>query len=268
MDQQVGQQFQQIHGLLYGYYQLLIRQRRKIASLEARECLRTAGRTPRFSVEFTSQYGEDALIWDIFDGKLDGFFIEVGAFDGYNYAVTYGLEAIGWNGLLVEPIPQRYEQCKARRPHSRVVHGALSHPGHPPTLELSIVNDVFGGMLSFVAGAHEQQARMTQHGAQMTKVRVPVYTLNELLKDHTGPIDVASIDVESYEIPVLQGFDLNRFKPRVLLIEDEAGAPRQDLTNYLSTIPYTWCGMLECNRVLVRNDEPVLLERAQRILTI
>jgi hypothetical protein len=52
-------------------------------------------------VEFRSQCGEDALIWDAFNGQLDGFYIEVGAFNGYDFSVTYALDCIGWNGLLI-----------------------------------------------------------------------------------------------------------------------------------------------------------------------
>ena len=56
-------------------------------------------------LEFRSQFGEDALLWDFFAGQLDGFFIEVGAFDGYNYSVSYAFECIGWDGLLIEAHP-------------------------------------------------------------------------------------------------------------------------------------------------------------------
>ena len=38
--------------------------------------------------------------------KLDGVFVEVGAFDGYTFSNTWGLAQRGWRGIYVEPIPK------------------------------------------------------------------------------------------------------------------------------------------------------------------
>src|SRR5438045_2172687 len=111
--QQLGQAVVNLQRHVQMIYAQLIRARQKVYALHAESKLRAAGRSPRIPIEFTSQFGEDLLIYDLFDGKFDGFFIEAGAFDGYRYSATYALEAIGWSGLLVEPIPQRAEQCRA-----------------------------------------------------------------------------------------------------------------------------------------------------------
>src|SRR5437867_1880647 len=76
----------------------LTRTRQKVYMLEAGVRLRALGKQPRLPLEFTSQFGEDLLAWDLFNGKTEGFFIEAGAFDGYHYSATYALEAIGWKG--------------------------------------------------------------------------------------------------------------------------------------------------------------------------
>src|SRR5262245_62505332 len=57
--------------------------RRRITAMQAEARLALTGRRPRFPVEFRSQFGEDLFFWELFGGKLDGFFIEVGAYDGY-----------------------------------------------------------------------------------------------------------------------------------------------------------------------------------------
>ena len=62
----------------------------------------------------STKYSRPAL-FDI-DRKLanylnykKGFFIEVGANDGYNQSNTYYLEKIlDWRGILVEPIPELF----------------------------------------------------------------------------------------------------------------------------------------------------------------
>src|SRR5690349_12929921 len=105
----------------------LRRTRQRLFALEAESRLRWAGRSVRYPVEFTSQYGEDLMLWELFDGASDGFFIEAGAFDGYHYSVTYAFEAVGWNGLLVEAAPEPVERCARRRRYSKVHHNVLSH---------------------------------------------------------------------------------------------------------------------------------------------
>lgn len=219
--------------------------------LEAIEKLQSLGKKPVYPVEFRSQFGEDSLVWELFEGKLDGFFIEVGAFDGYNYAVTYALESLGWKGLLIEAIPERAAQCKERRKNSRVVHAALASK-HGGEATFSVTEDVFGGMLSYL-DPNSQHAKTVSH-AKKRQVTVPVTTMNELLKDHQGEIDLAVIDVEGGEVALLGGFDLHKYKPKVLLIEDNERGANAALHNYMSMMPYVMVGWLEVNRIYVRAD--------------
>jgi Methyltransferase FkbM domain len=50
---------------------------------------------------------------------------------------------------------------------------------------------------------------------------VEIRTLNEVLAEARNPkLDLVSIDVEGTELQVLRGFDLERHRPGVLLVED------------------------------------------------
>lgn len=237
--------------------------RKKVYGLEARAALAEAGRKPKMPVQFRSQFGEDLIIWDLLGGQLDGFFIECGAFDGVHLSVTYVLEALGWKGLLVEGIPQRFEQCRTNRPNSRVVNAALSRRGSPPEATFTVTEDHYGGMLSYLTSSAAHKQAIAQANMKQTKVTVPCTTMNELLKDHTGPIDVAVIDVEGGEIDLLDGFDLHKWKPRVLLLEDNERGQDPALGNYMATQPYVQVAWVEINRVYVRADETGLIARAQ-----
>ncbi|MGB6511295.1 MAG: FkbM family methyltransferase, partial [Xanthobacteraceae bacterium] len=57
--------------------------------------------------------------------------------------------------------------------------------------------------------------------AQST-IDVPVRTLDDILEQAgaPAPIDFVSIDVEGHEVEVLSGFDLARWRPRLVLVED------------------------------------------------
>jgi hypothetical protein len=59
--------------------------------------------------------------------------------------------------------------------------------------------------------------------AAESAIEVPARTLDDILEEAKAPapIDFVSIDVEGHEVEVLKGFDLRRWQPRLLLIEDQ-----------------------------------------------
>ncbi|MGE3274324.1 MAG: FkbM family methyltransferase [Vicinamibacterales bacterium] len=217
----------------------------------AASALAAAGRAPAYPLEFRSQFGEDALIWTLTGGQLEGFFIEAGAFDGYRYAATYALECLGWTGLLVEAIPERAEECRVRRPRSRVVHAALGEIAGGETT-FTVTEDPYGGLLSYVDPKAVGKKSVT--AMKSRAVTVPTTTLDALLEGHQGEIDAAVLDVEGVEIPLLRGFDLTRFRPKLLVIEDNSRGADPALADYMAGHPYVQIAWLKVNRVYVRED--------------
>src|SRR5262245_51853583 len=224
LDTEVGRLHGQMAGLL-----------RKYCVQGAAAKLAGAGRSPHTPLEFKAQHGEDLVLYEIFEGSLDGFFIEVGAFDGVSYSVTYILEALGWTGLLIEALPERFEQCRASRPRSRVVHAALGPRGSSGTTTFNAVQDSFGGMLSFHKPKPQHVAQLDGAGIKRSAVTVPLTSMDELLREHKGAIDAAVIDVEGCEAEVLAGFDLLKHKPKVLMIEDNTLGADATLNQHMAT---------------------------------
>jgi FkbM family methyltransferase len=246
----------------------------KVYALEAAAALARAGRAARFPVEFVSQHGEDLLLWDLFDGALTGFFVEAGAFDGKTHSVTYALEAVGWRGLLVEPLPEAAAKCAALRTGSRTVAAALSGPtlAGPATAGAGGASareagfrfvHTWGGTWSHLADRPASPFTVDTSREASTLLTVPVTTLNELLADHQGPIDVVVLDVEGAEASVLQGFSLERFRPRVMMIEDNSLGRSGELTAALAGRGYTHAAWSGVNRVYIRNDEAGLFARLE-----
>jgi len=57
-----------------------------------------------------SQYGQDQLIDKLLNQKRNGFFVEIGGYDGETFSNSLFLEKErGWSGLLVEANPYTYE---------------------------------------------------------------------------------------------------------------------------------------------------------------
>ncbi len=66
-----------------------------------------------FQPDSTCQVAHLGFIYELFFGqKLDGMFVEVGAFDPTELSNTSCLADRGWSGLLVEPVPDHAERCR------------------------------------------------------------------------------------------------------------------------------------------------------------
>lgn len=241
--------------------------RRRVAEMEARLSLAESGRKPALPVKFRAQFHEDTYLWELFEGRLDGFFIECGAFDGLYLSVSYAFEAVGWSGLLVEALPEKAKACADNRPGSRVVNAAMGGRDAKGEVEFIVTDDKWGGMLSYFNTTRHHLEAVERANVPRKKVSVPYTCFNELLRNHSGPIDFAVLDVEGGEVPLLEGFDLHRFKPRVLVIEENTwDVPVSPIQAYLRMQPYVEIGGLACNRIFVRADETDLIERAKKLL--
>jgi FkbM family methyltransferase len=157
--------------------------------------------------------------------QSQGVFVEAGANDGIEQSNTFILERYrGWRGLLVEPIPELAQACRRNRPHAIVECAALvpfSHVGSQVAMRSC-------GLMSTVKGAMASDAEELAHvreGARIQRLKVcelevPAATLTSLLEKHAiRDVDFLSLDVEGYELSVLEGLDFDRYRPTFMLIE-------------------------------------------------
>jgi len=157
-------------------------------------------------------HAEDQLKAEFFGPAKSGFFVEVGANDPQRGSQTWQFEQAGWTGILVEPQPDLAERARRTR-RARVVAAACSSPANDgKTMRL------------YLSGPHSSLRRdLAVTGiVPDSSIEVPIQTLDTILEEATAPIpiDFVSIDVEGHEVEVLSGFDLTRWRPRLILIED------------------------------------------------
>ena len=174
-----------------------------------------------------------------------GFFIEAGAHDGFFESNTYYLEKIkGWSGLLVEPVPELYLECRRQRPKAQVVNCALVSFDHPDS-HLEMIN---ADTMSFVKRETQfqnQRLAMAKTWVKTKEITVPARTLTSILDElEVSTVDFLSLDVEGYELTVLKGLDFTKYRPKFILIEFFLNeSEMKEVEDYLSNY-YVYCEQL------------------------
>lgn len=186
---------------------------------------------------FFGQNGDDFLLWKFFGRKRRGFFIDVGAFDGVHLSNSYAFELAGWRGICVEPVEEFYKLCRAARPRSTCLHCACVGDEDAGCVELSV--EPLGLLSGLCVNEPDVRRRYAARGLDYSGLRrtsVRAATLNSILLEHAPSVarlDFLSVDVEGTELDVLQGLDLARHRPRVIVVEANDTQAAARLANYL-----------------------------------
>lgn len=140
-----------------------------------------------------------------------GVFVEVGAYDPVFQSQTLHLELTGWNGLLVEPVPEFAENLRRAR-QADVVQCACVAPEAAASGRVALLERRGNSTIVF----DPRKVRPEDY-----VLEVPAATLDSVL-DGAGlsRIDFLSVDVEGAEPDVLRGVTLSRFQPSLVVVDD------------------------------------------------
>jgi FkbM family methyltransferase len=211
--------------------------------------------------QFHSQSGEDAILAGIFEGKESGTCLEVGALDGIKDSITLYFEKKGWLCILVEANPGLADKAKANR-RARVFSCAAGRESG--TIEFVIARGA--EYLSTMMPTEYQISRMLKDGATIERVNVPVMRVDDILQQaDVSRLEFATIDVEGAELEVLQGFDLDRWKPRVLVLEDNPEDHDRRVQRHLGSRGYLCFYHDGLNNWYARKGDKSLLTPARRL---
>ncbi len=163
---------------------------------------------------------EKLAIRNFFNNATNGFFVEVGANEpDAPESQTFHLENLGWTGILIEPIPELAERAKLVRQSSKVWQVACTSTEKIGEVEFLIP------LLEekAITGHASLRANIDEHNYKsFKKIKVQATTLTEILEsENIKSIDFISIDVEGAELEVLRGIDLQKFRPKLILLEDK-----------------------------------------------
>jgi len=163
---------------------------------------------------FCSQFGQDLFVLNELNFKKNGFFVEFGATNGINGSNTYLLEnRFNWRGILAEPAKIFYNELNKNR--KCFIETNLVWKNSKSRL---LFHEDFAGGLSTIK-------KFIDHDTQIRKKNkeyiLETISLNDLLVKYNAPkiIDYLSIDTEGSEFNILNNFNFNKYKFRIITCE-------------------------------------------------
>lgn len=212
--------------------------------------------------------GLDTRLESYLDVSTPGFYVELGANDGYAQSNTWFLEKeYGWYGVLIEPSPAEFLGLLQNRSETNhfccAACVSFDYPEEFVGMRYSGLMTVTDSVTDLPDGtkAHtESGRRFLPDRVQPFDFAARARTLQSILDESNAPlqIDLLSLDVEGSEMAVLKGIDHDRTRFGHLLVESRSPA---FLKSYLEDHGYEILDQLSHHDYIYRdvsvlNSEP------------
>ncbi|KAK7077529.1 hypothetical protein SK128_012523 [Halocaridina rubra] len=171
-------------------------------------------------------FEQSTFVGDLYGpAQREGFFLEVGAFDGEESSSTLYLEReLGFKGLLIEPSPINWAKLVKKQRKSFLLNAALS----PTTTAEELI----------FTGSGQQGHLVNAKSRQSYPVKAfPLYAILQAL--NITFIDVFNLDIEGFEFKVLNTIPWNEVKLGIMIVEHlNIPEPHEEVVKFMESTGY------------------------------
>ena len=165
---------------------------------------------------YPSEIGQDKwVIFRMFPGVTNGFFLDVGSGHGTIGSNTKALEELGWTGICVDPFPTHME-------------------GRTCRMEKIVVSSAAGQVVKFhthsgLGGIADTLGKWKEEAEKSPAVEMTTTTLGEMLDRARAPayINFLSLDIEGAELAALKGVPFDKYRFGAMAIEHNDEEPKR-----------------------------------------
>ncbi len=188
-----------------------------------------------------SMDGEDLFINNFFKNKKNGFYVDIGCYHPIHRNNTYLLHKKGWKGINIDIHEFSIDLFNYLRPKDFNFNFAVSNKNE-------VIEMYFQKKLSQISTIEKFQAEKVFQG-DIKRSKINSFTLDAALKKtklNDLKIDFLDIDVEGADLKVLEGFSIEKFKPRLICVEiHEKEITKSEIFKYLINYKYNlvWSGV-------------------------
>lgn len=183
-----------------------------------------------------SQLGQDRIVDEYLNGKRNGVFVDIGAYDGVTISNTLMMERErDWTGICIEPLPDVFVQLQKNR-RCICLQACIGNREEGEVEFLAVQSDAYwtrmlSGVLSEYDPRHLARVdqELDQFGGSKGVIRVPMRHLHGVLHEHgIGHVDYLSIDTEGSELLILRSTILSAIGNPCITIENNYDDPSID----------------------------------------
>ena len=189
--------------------------------------------------KYTSQAGQDKMIKkNFFDGKKNGFFIEIGAYDGISGSNCYHFERfLNWDGIAIEPSNIQFEKLKKNR-KCKVLNNAISD--EVKEVEFIEVAEGLTQMSGINNSSFERNINTISNNqeSKTNSINLKTITFDEIAPKNKD-VDYLSIDIEGGEMNLLKSIDFKTNNIKVISVENNI-PKEQNFKNFFEEINFTY----------------------------
>ena len=161
-----------------------------------------------------SQYNEDIFLWQLFEGKKSGYYVDIGANDPIKLSNTKKFYDMGWTGVTVEPNPKLYRRiCEHRTRDMNLNCGVGDVPGKMTFYEID--PDCYSTFDPKIA----KMTKFSSSKKVIAELPIKIITINEIFELCKQPVDFLSLDTENFDYKVLSVNDWSKNRPKVIVVE-------------------------------------------------
>jgi FkbM family methyltransferase len=211
---------------------------------------------------FYSQFEQDRIINTLLNNKKNGFFVDIGAYDGITFSNSFFFEKHNnWSGICFEPNPISFKKLSQVR-NCILINGGISDK------EGSLTFKAFSGNqeLEMLSGFQEffneiQKLRIEEElinvkNSQTETVQIQTHSLNKVLKDNNvNCVDYCSIDTEGGEYNILKTIDFDSIYISTLSVEDNFDS--KEVIKHLDSKGFNFLFLWKCDLFFINKNEKI-----------
>ena len=169
---------------------------------------------------FASQSGQDKIIKNsFFRSKKNGYFVEIGAFDGVLGSNCVHFEkSMKWEGIAIEPSKIQFQKLSKNR-NCKVLNKAISSTEK----DVEFI-EVIEGLTQMSGINNDDYSAKTiiknDENTKFNKIKLKTSTFNKNVLNKE--IDYLSMDIEGAELDVLQSINFQEYIIKVISVENNS----------------------------------------------
>lgn len=220
---------------------------------------------------FYSQFNQDEIINTLLKNKKNGFFVDIGAYDGITFSNSLFFEKhSNWKGICFEPNPISFEKLAKIR-NSILINGGVSKENTILKFEKltgSQELEMLSGFSDFFNEEHKLRIKNELKEVKDSSseiISIETFSLNQVLKEkNIDRVDYCSIDTEGGEFNILKTIDFNSIHISSLSIENNFDS--KEVIKYMNSKGFNFLFIWKCDLFFMNKKEKISITTKLKLI--